>query len=96
MEQALDNPGYRVVGVQSKAPSQSVVEQLKDLELIYVWLDEDAFIREGKGKETPVERICRMLGRERVRVVQSSVKCDDLIVQHKVNPWNYLRMARSA
>lgn len=93
MEQALDNPKLRVVGVQSKSPSQDVLEQLKNLDLIYVWLDPDAF--EKKKGESPVERMCRMLGKERVRVIQSTSKCDD-IINYGINPMDYINNARKA
>lgn len=100
MEQTLDDPKIRVVGVQSKTPDPAIFEGIKDLDLVYVWLDPDSFVVEydskGKPRETAVERMVRMVGKERVRVVQCPVKSDDGIVQHGMDPRKYLSMARKA
>lgn len=94
MEQKLDDVGLRVVGLQSKTPSAAIFENLKDLDPIYVWLDPDAKEREAKGKESAVEYVTRMVGKERVRVVDCPVKSDDGIVKFGLEPKSYLRMAK--
>ena len=99
MEQKLDNPKYRVVGLQSKTPSEEVVSQLKKFEAIYLWLDPDAnnieYDKSGRIMETANERMVRILGKERVRIVDCPIKSDDGILQG-MNPMNYIRMAKKA
>jgi hypothetical protein len=99
LEQTLNNPSLRVVGLQSKTPSPIIFEQMKNLDPVFVWLDPDAFnveIVDGKPRETAVERITRMIGKERVRIVNCPVKVDDGIVKYGLEPNSYLRMARKA
>lgn len=100
LEQTLDDVKYRVVSVQSKTPSHELFGQLKDLDPVYIWLDPDAFIAEfdknGKPRETPVERMVRIIGKDRSRVVNSPIKVDDGIVKYGLNPMSYIRMARKA
>jgi hypothetical protein len=94
LEQTLDNPNMRVVGVQSKAPSPEVLHELKDLDPIYVWLDPDAHFKEAKGKESAVDYVSRILGKDRVRVVTCPVKVDDGIVRYGLDVKSYLKNAR--
>ncbi len=100
MEQTLDDINFRVVGVQSKTPGQNVFDQLKDFEIVYIWLDPDSFVVEcdgnGKPRETAVERMVRLVGKERARIVQCPVKSDDGIISGNVDPKKYLAMARKA
>jgi hypothetical protein len=94
MEQTLDNLDLRCVGIQSKKPSPEVFEAIVDLEPIYLWLDPDASEKEKNG-ESAIEYCVRILGKERVRVIDCSVKSDDGI-KAGLNPMNYIRMARAA
>lgn len=100
MEQTLDDIGLRVVGISGSTPDPELFKQLKDFETVYVWLDPDAHIpvldKQGKPRETPVEYVTRMVGKERVRVVNCPVKSDDGIVQHGIDPRKYLNMAVKA
>lgn len=99
MEQALDDIDLRVVGVQTKTPAPELFSQMIGLDPVYVWLDPDASVAEigkdGKPRETAVQYVTRLLGKERVRVVDCPVKCDDGILQD-MNPMSFIRMARKA
>ena len=95
LEQTLDDLKFRVVGLQSKTPASAIFAELKDLDPIYVWLDEDAFCKEN-GKESAVEYVVRMVGKERARIVQCPVKVDDGIVKYGLEPMKYIKMARKA
>jgi hypothetical protein len=72
---------------------------LKDLDPIYVWLDPDAsevvIGADGNPKETAVQYVTRLVGKERVRIVDCPVKCDDGILAG-MNPMSFIRMARKA
>lgn len=102
MQQKLDqiDVDYRVVGLQSKTPDSSVVECMKDLDCIYLWLDPDAHVKENvagknpKFVESAVEYVTRILGKERVRVVYYQEKCDDGIVKYGLDPKRYFAQAR--
>jgi len=96
MEQTLDDMGIRVIGVQTKTPAPELFEQLKDLDPIYIWLDPDAMKKDKKAPETAVERMVRYVGKERARIVDCPVKCDDGIVLQGLNPKQFLRMAKKA
>lgn len=93
MEQTLDDVKYRVVGLQSKTPAQELIEQLKGFDAIYLALDPDAKIKDKSG-ESAIERLTRMIGRERIRIVDFPCKPDDGIVQHGLDPKRYIGMAR--
>jgi hypothetical protein len=93
LEQTLNNPSLRVVGLGSKSASPTIFAELKNLDPVYVWLDPDAFQSEG-GKESAVDRTVRLLGKERVRIVNCPIKVDDGIVKYDLNPRSYLRMAQ--
>lgn len=95
MEQTLDDPAYRVVGVQTKTPAPELFEQLKNFEVIYIALDPDAFEKVGKQKETAVEYCVRMVGKDRARIVHFPCKPDDGILAG-MNPRPFLRMAEKA
>ncbi len=95
LEQTLDDPKLRVVGLQTKTPAPELFKSLKDFDKVYVWLDPDAFNKEN-GRESAVEYVTRMTGKERVLVVDCSKKLDDAIVEDGMNPRRYLRMARKA
>jgi len=96
-EQTLDDINLRVVGLQSKAPAPELFEQLKDLEPVYILLDPDAsnpvYDKDGKRRESAVERCVRLVGKERARIVDCPVKIDDGILEG-LDPRKYLRMAR--
>ena len=98
-EQTLDDINLRVVGLQSKAPAPELFKQLKDLEPVYILLDPDAnnpvYDKDGKRRESAVERCVRLVGKERARVVDCPVKIDDGILEG-LDPRKYLRMARRA
>lgn len=96
MEQTLNDPNLRVVGLQTKTPAPELFSQLKDFELVYVWLDPDGMVKENKSKESAVEYVTRMIGKERVRVVPCPVKSDDGIIQHGLEPKKFIQMARRA
>lgn len=95
MEQTLDDIKYRVVGIQSKTPAPELFAQLKDLDPVYICLDPDAGAKEGKNKESAVEYVTRLVGKDRARIVRFPVKVDDGILQG-MNPKAYIRMARRA
>lgn len=95
LEQKLDDPRLRVIGLQTKTPDPSLFSQLKDLEVIYIFLDPDANVREGKSRESAVEYVTRLSGKDRARIVDCPVKLDDGIIQG-LDPKKYLRMARKA
>lgn len=95
VEQHLDDVNYRVVGLQSKTPDAELVSELKDLDPIYLCLDPDAFIREDKQKETAVERMARLLGKERVLIVDLPCKPDDGI-NEGMELMRYMKMSRKA
>lgn len=95
LEQTLNDPKLRVVALQSKTPAAELFSQLKNFNVIYVWLDPDANQKENKSKESAVEYVTRLSGKERVRIVDCSVKLDDGIMQG-LKPRQYLNMARKA
>lgn len=95
LEQTLDNPNLRVVGIQSKTPSPAIFENMKNLDPVYVFLDPDAKEKENKSKESAVEYVTRLVGKERARIVDCPVKVDDGILQG-LDPKSYLRMAKKA
>jgi len=98
-EQALDDIKIRVVGLQSKSPAPELFDDLKDLDPVYICLDPDAnnpvFDKDGKRRETAVERAVRLVGKERARIMDVPVKIDDGILQG-LDPRQYMRMARKA
>ncbi len=96
LEQTLNNPNFRVVGIQSKTPSPEIFGQLKDLDPVYIFLDPDASERTSKEKESAVEYVTRLVGKERARIVNCPTKVDDGIVQHRLEPMKYINMARKA
>lgn len=93
LEQFLDNPKARVIGLQTKTPAPELFEQLKDFHTLYIFLDPDASLREKQSRETAVEYVTRLVGKDRARIVDCPVKLDDGIMQG-VDPKKYLRMAR--
>lgn len=95
MEQTLDDLSLRCVGVPSKTPSPEIFDAIRDVDLVYLWLDPDAAERENGNPQSATDRMVEVLGRERVRVVQCPVKSDDGILQG-MNPRNYIRMSRKA
>ena len=94
LEQTLDNPKARVVGLQTKTPAPELFSQLKEFDRIYLWLDPDAHGKEN-GKESAVEYCTRIIGKERTLIVDCPVKLDDGIIGG-LDPRKYLRMARKA
>ena len=64
-----------IVGIPSKAPSASMLQELKDAETVYIGLDPDAY-------DGGAQRVGQKLGRDRVRYVHFPAKPDDLIVQY--------------
>jgi hypothetical protein len=100
VEQTLDDPSYRVTGIQSKSPSEEVLEQLKDLDPVYIIPDPDCFNvgydAKGKRLETAVERLVRLIGKERSMIVQVPEKVDDGIVNHNLDIKSYINNARKA
>lgn len=93
LEQTLDDSKMRVVGLQTKTPAPELFSQLKDLDPVYIFLDPDAKEKENKGKESAVEYVTRLVGKDRARIVDCPVKLDDGIIQG-LDPKKYLRMAR--
>jgi hypothetical protein len=93
VEQTLDDLNYRVVGLQSKTPNADVVKQLKEFEVIYLMLDPDAFDKVSEKSESAVERVTRILGKERCRIVSLPCKPDDGIIQYGLDPKRYINMA---
>ncbi len=96
MEQKLNNPSFRVVGVGSKTPGSAIFAQMKDLDPVYVFLDPDAKEKEKESSESAVEYVARLVGKERARIVDCPVKCDDGIVKYGLEPMSYIRMAKKA
>lgn len=70
----LDFP-LSIVGIPSKTPSASMLQELKDAEVVYIGLDPDAY-------DGSAQRMGQKLGRDRVRYVHFPAKPDDLIVQY--------------
>jgi len=100
MEQTLDDIGLRVVGISGMTPDSELFKHLKEFERVFVWLDPDAknpvFGKDGKPRETPLEYVVRMVGKERVSIVDCPVKSDDGIVQNGIDPRKYLNLAVKA
>jgi hypothetical protein len=88
--QTLDTPTIQVAGLPSKLPSGNQLDSLKDYDPIYLCPDPDAF------RDASVGRICDMLGRERVRVVQLPDKIDDLINAKLIDKSGLRRYVRHA
>lgn len=93
--QELDSVDMHIVGVQTKTPAPELFEQLANLEPIYIGLDPDAFVKEKKAKETPVQRLTNIIGKERTRIIEWPCKPDDGILQG-MRPEPYIRMAKKA
>ncbi len=91
----LDTTKISTVGVQSKSPNPEVFDAIKNCDPVYLCLDPDAFIKEAKNGESAVERMTRLLGKERVLIVDLPCKPDDGI-NKGMQMRNYLRMARKA
>ena len=83
---------YRCMGVQSKRPDPEIFRLMDNMELIYLWPDPDAFISDKNGGRA-VDYWVKMLGKERVRIVNCPVKVDDGIVKYGLDTRRYLRMA---
>lgn len=100
MEQTLDDINFRVVGISGMTPDPNLFKHLSEFERIFVWLDPDAKVsqidKQGKPKETPLEYVIRMVGKERARIVDCPVKSDDGIVQNGIDPRKYLNLAMKA
>jgi hypothetical protein len=72
-----------VVGVPSKTPSATMLDQLEECDPIYVALDPDAYTSafvDGKSLTPAVNRVADKLNRERVKIVKLPVKPDDFFV----------------
>lgn len=74
-------PKYGVVAVPSKTPSQDILDQLKDADPIYLMLDPDAYITDGKTVPA-INRILKRL-HGRARIVQLPVKPDDFFTMYR-------------
>ena len=96
LEQTLDNPKARVVGLQTKTPAPELFSQLKDFDRVFIWLDPDAHVKEEKGKESAVEYVTRLVGKDRSLIVDCPYKVDDGINENGLDPKKYLRMASKA
>lgn len=95
VEQTINNPKYRVVGIQSKTPAPELFSQLKDLDPIYICLDPDAAVKEGKNQESAVEYVTRLVGKDRARIVNLPMKPDDGIIQHGMDIMKFIQMGKS-
>lgn len=83
---------YRCMAVQSKRPDPAIFEQLKEMELIYLWPDPDAFnIEKGGGRA--IDFWTNHIGPERVRVIRCPIKVDDGIVKYGLDMSKYIRLA---
>jgi hypothetical protein len=94
--ETIDDMDFTIVGVQSKKPEPSVLDELKHCEVVYLGLDPDAFYKADASDESAVEYCTRILGKERVRIVEFPCKPDDGIVKHGLDPMRYIRMARKS
>lgn len=83
---------FRCMAVQSKRPDPAIFDEMREMELIYLWPDPDAFQREKNGSRA-IDYWVHHLGKERVRIVQCPVKVDDGIVKYGLDIEKYLRMA---
>lgn len=100
IEQHLDDINLRVVGLQSKTPDERLISQMKDLDPIYLMLDPDAKVIEknrigNPHAESAEQRMVRLLGKERVRIVDLPDKPDDM-VNNGADIKRYLKMAMRA
>ena len=93
----LDNLKISIVGVQSKKPDAQVFQNLSHCEIVYLGLDPDAFVpqynQKGERLENAVEYCTRLIGKERVRIIEFPCKPDDGILKG-MNPMSYIKMAR--
>lgn len=72
--------GITITGVQSKAPEKRIVDMFDVCEVVYLALDPDANMPDKHGN-VAVNRLIKMLGADRVRLVLVSQKIDDAIMQ---------------
>lgn len=91
----LDDPKMQVIGLPSMCPESGVLDMLSGYDPIYFCPDPDAFGANGNG--SPAGKVSKMLGLERVRIIQLPGKIDDLIVEKSLDKKtlkNLLKMGR--
>lgn len=90
---------YAVVAVPSKTPPQSLIDQLKDCDPVYIMLDPDAYIaqkaKDGRILRPAVKRIAALLG-QRARAVRLPAKPDDLVNTYGYSAVSFERFIRQA
>jgi len=75
---ALDDPSIFVVGTPGKTPGAGLFSALDDCEVVYLLLDPDAYIKQGKERKTPIRRMLEIF-KDRARVLRLPMKVDDMI-----------------
>lgn len=70
----------QIIATQGKGVGSRMVYMLEKAEVIYLCLDPDTYQPDTKG-ETPIMRVARRFGLERVRIIPCKQKVDDAILQ---------------
>lgn len=81
---ALDDPSMYVVGTPGKTPNPDLLSYLDDCEVVYILLDPDAYVTQGKDKVTAVRRMIDVF-MERSRIIQLPYKVDDMILNRQLS-----------
>lgn len=84
---ASGNGRFSVVAVPSKTPGADMLDILADCDPVYICLDPDAYqpTKAANGKLLPpaVNRLIKLVGRERARLVKLPTKADDFFTMYK-------------
>jgi hypothetical protein len=87
---------FKVVAVPSKSPGQQVIARLAECDPVYIVLDPDAYIT-NRGESVPaVNRLVKMIGTGRARIVKLPAKPDDLFVEYGINAATFERYVELA
>ena len=83
---ASGNGRFSVVAVPSKTPGVDMLDILKDCDPVYICLDPDAYkptkTKDGKLLKPAVNRVVKIVGKERVRIVKLPTKADDFFTMY--------------
>jgi hypothetical protein len=98
--ETLDRTNWQVVGIPSKSPDLSMVEQLKNCDPIVVCLDPDAYTLSPKQiannqSMTAIQRLVKAIG-DRARVITLPDKIDDLINKKCIDKHSLKRLVDGA
>lgn len=84
---ASGNGRFSVVAVPSKTPGADMLDILADCDPVYICLDPDAYqptrTKDGKILPPAVNRIVKLVGKERARLVKLPTKADDFFTMYK-------------